>query len=116
MRSGDLELEFMVSTRSTEGIRVHQKLQRERPDNYVPEVAVSHRVETDRFILDIGGRIDGVYRDPEDPESGRAILEEIKSTSRDLKAIGETGNPVPSIGDRSSPMPISTLWGRDWTR
>ncbi len=77
-RSGDLEHIFLGASRAIEGIRAHQQIQQSRPDTYTPEVAVSHRVETDRFVLVVGGRIDGVYRD-----SDRIVIDEIKSTLRE---------------------------------
>ena len=94
LRTGDLELEFMATTRSTEGIRAHQRVQRTRPDNYRSEVSVSHQIETERFILEIGGRIDGVYGAPDSPEPGKVIIEEIKSTHRDLKSFDTFENPI----------------------
>lgn len=101
LRSGDLELEFMATVRSTEGIRAHQRVQRTRPDTYVSEVTVTHQIETDRFILEIGGRIDGVYTvdDPEEPadtgeKSSRVIIDEIKSTHRDLTHFEKEQDPI----------------------
>jgi DNA excision repair protein ERCC-2 len=73
-RSGDLEHVFLGSGRAVDGIRAHQSIQRSRPDTYTPEVTVTHRVETDRSVLVISGRIDGVYRDPD-----RVMIDEIKS-------------------------------------
>ncbi|MGD9043032.1 MAG: hypothetical protein PVG06_04925, partial [Desulfobacterales bacterium] len=64
LRSGDLTFEFLGSSRPVEGIRAHQRIQNSRPDTYQPEVSISHQVETDRFRLIIGGRIDGVYTEP----------------------------------------------------
>jgi len=73
-RSGDLVFEFRGSSRPVEAIRAHQKIQNSRPDTYQPEVSISHQVETDRLRLIIGGRIDGVYAEPD-----RTIIEEIKT-------------------------------------
>ena len=69
--------EFQGATRPTDAIRAHQKVQKSRPQTYQPEVAISHQLETDRFILTISGRMDGVYSQPD-----RIIIEEIKTTSR----------------------------------
>jgi DNA excision repair protein ERCC-2 len=89
LRSGDLVFEFGAGglNRSLEGIRGHQKLQKSRPDEYEKEVTVSHRLETDGFVLDIGGRIDGIYRLPD-----RVIVEEIKTTNRSLESLKEEEN------------------------
>jgi DNA excision repair protein ERCC-2 len=79
LRSGDLAFEFLSSARPVEAIRIHQKIQQSRPKNYLPEVAVSHHIETEVFDLTIGGRIDGIY-----PDSDPVWVEEIKTTSRSL--------------------------------
>ncbi|MDX1707614.1 MAG: ATP-dependent DNA helicase [Desulfobacterales bacterium] len=89
LRSGDLAFEFVGANRPAEAIRAHQKIQNSRPATYTPEVAISHQVETDRFRLDIGGRIDGVYT-----EATPAIIEEIKTTSRDPSYFTQNENPV----------------------
>jgi DNA excision repair protein ERCC-2 len=78
LRSGDLVFEFLGSSRPIEAIRAHQKIQNSRPDTYQAEVAISHQIETDRFRLIIGGRIDGVDTRPD-----RTLIEEIKTTTRD---------------------------------
>jgi DNA excision repair protein ERCC-2 len=74
-RSGDLEHVFLGASRAVEGIRAHQTIQKSRPDAYTPEVTVSHKIETDRSVLVVSGRIDGVYHD-----SDRVMIDEIKST------------------------------------
>jgi DNA excision repair protein ERCC-2 len=79
LRSGDLSFEFLSSARPVDAIRIHQKIQRSRPENYTAEVAVSHQIETDLFKLTIGGRIDGIYH-----ESKGVLIEEIKTTTRNL--------------------------------
>ena len=79
LRSGDLSFEFTSSARALEAIRAHQLLQQDRPADYTAEVAVSHEIETERFRLTVAGRIDGVER-----QSGRVIVEEIKTTTRSL--------------------------------
>ncbi len=79
LRSGDLEFVFSGPSRLAEGRLAHQKLQNSRPDYYNAEVSVSHAVETDRYVLAVGGRIDGVFTFPD----GRIVIEEIKTTVRD---------------------------------
>ncbi|NOR15491.1 MAG: DEAD/DEAH box helicase [Candidatus Aminicenantes bacterium] len=83
LRSGDLSHVFDLSNRSPlAGIRGHQKIQRSKPESYHEEVAVSCRIEEDNFILDIQGRIDGIYELEE-----KIVLEEIKTTNRELEAF-----------------------------
>ena len=60
LRCGDLQFEFLSAGRAVDGIRGHQIVQRSRPQNYLAEVPISQRIETERFILVVSGRIDGV--------------------------------------------------------
>jgi DNA excision repair protein ERCC-2 len=89
LRSGDLTFEFLGASRPIEAIRAHQTLQNSRPDTYQPEVSISHRVETDRLGLIIGGRIDGVYAQPD-----RTLIEEIKTTTRDPDYFEKNEDPL----------------------
>jgi DNA excision repair protein ERCC-2 len=89
LRSGDLVFEFLGSSRPAEAIRAHQKIQNSRPDSYQSEVSISHLVETDRFRLIIGGRIDGVYAEPD-----QTIIEEIKTTTRNPNYFEKNQPPV----------------------
>jgi DNA excision repair protein ERCC-2 len=77
LRSGDLVFEFQGAARPADAIRAHQKIQKSRPATYQAEIAISHQLETDQFVLTISGRMDGVYSLPD-----RTIIEEIKTTSR----------------------------------
>jgi DNA excision repair protein ERCC-2 len=89
LRSGDLTFEFLGSSRPVEAIRAHQRIQNSRPVTYQPEVSISHQVETDRFRLIIGGRIDGVYTEPD-----RTLIEEIKTTTRNPDYFEKNEQPV----------------------
>ncbi len=79
-RSGDLDGEFSGTHRAIDAIRAHQKIQRSRPATYQAEVPVSYRVESDDFVLHIGGRIDGVYTGCDHPPE--TMIDEIKTVSR----------------------------------
>ena len=94
LRSGDIEFGFLSTTRPVEGIRAHQRVQKARPDNYLSEISVSYHVETEQFLVEVRGRIDGVYCDLESSKPEMVIIDEIKSTSRDLDRLQEDGNPV----------------------
>jgi len=87
--SGDLRFEFLSATRPVEAIRIHQKIQQSRPENYQAEVAVSHEVETELFTLAIGGRIDGVQVAPDS-----ILIEEIKTTARSLDYLEHHEDPT----------------------
>jgi DNA excision repair protein ERCC-2 len=89
LQSGDLESTFAGSQRSIEGIRTHQRIQRMRPAGYQSEVAVHHEMETADFVLTISGRIDGVFSDGD-----RIVVDEIKSTHRDLNKLEEEPDPL----------------------
>ena len=89
LRAGDLNQGFTGQNRSLEGIRAHQQIQQDKPEDYRPEVPISHTIETDTFILEITGRIDGVYHSPE-----RVIVEEIKSTTHDPDTMERWENPL----------------------
>ncbi|MBW2539038.1 MAG: ATP-dependent DNA helicase [Deltaproteobacteria bacterium] len=84
LRAGDLELEFLSSSRPVEAIRAHQKIQKSRPENYIFEVPITYQWETDRFLLEINGRIDGVYCLRDEKNQDRVIVDEIKTTTRTL--------------------------------
>jgi len=89
LRSGDLSFEFLASTRPVDAIRIHQKIQQSRPENYSAEVTVSHLIETDLCQLTISGRVDGIYRD-----AGGALIEEIKTTTRSLDDFEDRADPI----------------------
>ncbi len=87
LRCGDLRVAFLSSRRAREGIAGHRRIQASRPAGYQPEVPVAGRVETERFVLHVSGRIDGVW----DTDDG-LVVEEIKTTAQPLDAVGD--NPV----------------------
>ena len=89
LRSGDLVFDFLSAARPTEAIRIHQKIQKSRPQHYQAEVAVSHQIDTELFVLVIGGRIDGVFA-----QNNPVLIEEIKTTSRRLDVIEQHANPI----------------------
>lgn len=89
LSNGDLAFEFLASTRPVDAIRIHQKIQQSRPDNYTAEVAVSHQIETELFNLKISGRIDGVYLGPDG-----VLIEEIKTTTRTLDYFAKNKDPL----------------------
>ena len=89
LRSGDLVFQFTGTSRTIDAIYAHQKVQNSRPDHYSPEVFISREIETDGVRLHISGRIDGVFHYP-----GRIVIEEIKSTVRDLDSVAEGRHPL----------------------
>ena len=87
--SGDISLGFMGSKRPVEGIHGHQAIQHTRPENYTPEVPVSHVMETETISLTITGRIDGVFEDRD-----RVIIDEIKTTYGNLESVASQERPL----------------------
>jgi len=89
LRYGDLAFAFSGPSRATAAIRAHQRIQQSRPNGYMAEVPVSGERNTGRFVLKIGGRIDGILPDAEPP-----LVEEIKTTGGELEAAAEAENPL----------------------
>ena len=66
LRGGDLHATMMRPGRPQEGTRIHLQIQRARPQNYQSEVTISYTYETADLILDINGRIDGVFKNEDE--------------------------------------------------
>jgi DNA excision repair protein ERCC-2 len=76
LRSGSLELSVESIPDPIKAIRVHQKIQNSRKDDfYQSEISLNHLVEGEDFNLKIRGRVDGLYTTEND-----VIIEEIKTT------------------------------------
>ncbi|MFT7138039.1 MAG: DNA excision repair protein ERCC-2, partial [Sulfitobacter sp.] len=73
---------FSARSNAVEGIRGHQKLQKSRGDGYLAEQTVSDRVEFPQFAIQVSGRADGCFPDPE-----AFVVEEIKTLRVDLKQL-----------------------------
>ncbi|ART75908.1 hypothetical protein B4U37_07630 [Sutcliffiella horikoshii] len=84
MMGGSIDSRFTGSNVMQEGTRTHQRLQASRGDNYEKEVYLSIQIQIDDFELHIEGRCDGVYRNEK-----QVIIEEIKTTARDLNSVTE---------------------------
>jgi DNA excision repair protein ERCC-2 len=91
LRQGDLSSVFDFGSRTSgyNGLRAHQKIQKSRPDPYHSEVPVFYRIDNESLTLNIQGRIDGVYR-----QNGSVVIEEIKTTRRDLDNFIAEQNPL----------------------
>lgn len=89
LQSGDLYFDYFGSASAIEGIRAHQKIQRQRPDHYQSEVSVHFTAEFETFFIKVTGRIDGVMSD-----GTKTVVEEIKSTRTDLDQLEQTPNSV----------------------
>ena len=87
--TGNLSGGFFSSQRSVAGTRAHQHIQKSRGESYEPEVMVSHSVCIQDYTIQISGRIDGIFHDPDGD-----MLEEIKSTTRDLADLEKRQNEL----------------------
>lgn len=92
LRTGSIDNRFMSKTRAQEGIKAHQKLQKQNEkefSDYQKEVYMKHKFQFDKFNIIIEGRADGIIKD-----GGISIIEEIKSTNSNLTIIDEDYNPL----------------------
>lgn len=84
LRSGDIDNRFMSMSRAQEGTKAHQKVQKTYNKGDLKEVTLKEIINYQGLSFNIEGRADGVLF----TEDG-VVIDEIKSTSRDLKEIGE---------------------------
>jgi DNA excision repair protein ERCC-2 len=89
LRSGDLNLTFFGSDHPLQAIRAHQSIQDSRPEEYAAEVTIHHELETERYHLNIRGRVDGIYK------YGRhVVIDEIKTTHRPLATVRDEEDAI----------------------
>ncbi|TDI78912.1 MAG: ATP-dependent DNA helicase [Caldithrix sp.] len=87
LRSGDLEYASMGPSNSLTAIRIHQKIQKGRPEGYQNEVPISRTYDTESCTLEVNGRIDGIFE-----SSGQTTIDEIKTTVGDLEIVSTRPN------------------------
>jgi DNA excision repair protein ERCC-2 len=108
LRSGDLDMRFMGSSRALEGTRIHSMLQKLNKEEkiygsaeYKSEVALVHTFNYKDFTFLLEGRADGIIV-PGNEEVNlnflerieRVTIDEIKSTARSLEEIDENYNEL----------------------
>jgi len=86
-KSGDLNIKIMSSDRALEGIKAHKILQSEMRENYQKEFFLKHEFEYNNILFSIEGRADGIII-----EENNVIVDEIKSTYRNLELINNDYN------------------------
>lgn len=89
MRSGDIDNRIsrgLQLNAMQEGTRIHKKLQRAMGSSYQAEVPLRLEVGTERYVLTIEGRADGIYE-----REGVVCIDEIKGVYRD---VDEMESPV----------------------
>lgn len=89
LRSGDLQSTANGPSRTLEGIKAHQFIQKAYGQEYQPEVSLSYVYEQDDRKLEIHGRADGIIQ----KESGICI-DEIKSTTRNFEQWEESFSDI----------------------
>ncbi|KAJ52930.1 DNA excision repair protein ERCC-2 [Clostridium tetanomorphum] len=89
LRTGDLDSTFIGSSRAVDGTRIHQKIQKNKGEDYLPEVSLKHTFEYRDMTITLEGRADGIIKNNDE-----IIIDEIKSTTRDIEGIDENYNPL----------------------
>lgn len=92
LRSGDLTSGFSSSSRALEGSKIHRRIQKAQGSEYQAEVHLVQKVEQKGCFLEISGRADGIIIGRDRPE--QVIVDEIKSTTKQLELIEERDNPL----------------------
>ena len=88
-KSGSIDNKFRTATTMTEGTKVHKAIQDTYAETDQKEVFLKTEIEFDSMNFVIEGRCDGVIFQGEE-----ILIDEIKSTSRDLGLIEEDSYPV----------------------
>lgn len=91
LRSGDIDSRRsgkISENAMLEGSRIHRMLQKRAGGSYESEVSMKYHHITDRYVICIEGRADGVIR-----TSTGIVIDEIKGTYKDLDKI-EAPQPV----------------------
>ncbi|MBL4931476.1 ATP-dependent DNA helicase [Clostridium paridis] len=90
LRRGNIDSSYMGNKRAQEGTRAHQYLQKENSkiyEEYKKEVYFKHIFERESMSISVEGRADGIIKIDD-----RIIIEEIKSTTKELVLIEEDNN------------------------
>lgn len=92
LKSGSLDDRYTSRGRAIEGTIAHTKLQKDNAnvyEDYEKEVVLKCQFDVENIILDVEGRADGIIKEKSD-----VIIEEIKSTYKDLIYIQEDYNDL----------------------
>ncbi|WP_286310943.1 ATP-dependent DNA helicase, partial [Romboutsia ilealis] len=80
---------YTSSIKAIEGIRGHQRVQKSYGDNYTAEVPLKYKLTYEDLEIIVEGRADGILI-----EDDKTIIDEIKTTTKDLLLIDENTNPL----------------------
>lgn len=89
MRHGSIDNRYTSSIKAIEGIRGHQRVQKSYGDNYTAEVPLKYTITYEDLEIMVEGRADGILIEDE-----KTIIDEIKTTTKDLLLIDENTNPL----------------------
>lgn len=89
MRHGSIDNRYTSSIKAIEGIRSHQRVQKSYGDNYTAEVPLKYKLTYEDLEIIVEGRADGILI-----EDDKTIIDEIKTTTKDLLLIDENTNPL----------------------
>lgn len=87
--TGSIDNKFRTATTMTDGTKAHKIIQNSYEENDQKEVFLKTEMEFHDFLYQIEGRCDGLLFRGE-----HILIDEIKSTSKDLNSIGEDSIPV----------------------
>ncbi len=88
-RSGSLDLRFSGRSSALEGTKTHQYIQGQMDDDYESEVMLKTTLMLEGVELTVQGRADGIF-----PDGDIMMVDEIKSSTRELSEIDDAGVPV----------------------
>ncbi|MGR9048343.1 helicase C-terminal domain-containing protein [Halobacillus faecis] len=88
-RTGSIDERFQTNTSLVEGTAIHQEVQKKYKEKDESEVFLEYEFHQEGFSLKVQGRCDGLL----DTEKG-PVIDEIKSTARDLEEIDDTTYPL----------------------
>lgn len=89
MKKGSIDNRFVGNIKAIEGIKGHQRVQKSYGDEYTSEVSIKHTFSFDEIEIEVEGRMDGLLI-----ENNKTIIDEIKTTTKDLLLIDENTNPL----------------------
>ena len=86
LRSGDIDNRISSGQRADamqEGSRMHRKIQRRMGASYQAEVPLKIQIQTDKYVLQVEGRADGIIRED------TVVIDEIKGIYMNLERLEE---------------------------
>ncbi len=89
LRSGSIDSRFTGFDRANEGARIHRRLQKAAGKGYESEVFLTGEYRAAGLCFVVEGRADGIFVE----DTGRTVIDEIKTTAVPYEEIREDQNP-----------------------